>query len=198
MAKKMTLLELAKEWTQRVNVEKDTLRGWPFQLMDFAACQIYTQNARIEGWFEKNSAPFFRGEADREHNYLVSCSLIRRAISTIETESWELAKKALRYTSNSHLKKATRDNEFLMKSTKQDHSKGCPFDRIKSDLHLLHVHNREIHGWFECSSADAWDRGPGNFRTSHQLILNAHGVILQELLLLQEYALKYELSDDFH
>ena len=59
MAAKMTLLDAIKDWAQHIHVKPDTLQGCPFQMMDFAACEIFTQNARIEGWFGKNSAPVF-------------------------------------------------------------------------------------------------------------------------------------------
>ena len=52
MAAKMTLLDAIRDWANRVHVKPNTLENvWPFQLMEFAACKIWTHNARIEGWF---------------------------------------------------------------------------------------------------------------------------------------------------
>ena len=194
----MTLLDAIREFANRVHVKPDTLRQvWPFQLMEFAACEIWTQNARIEGWFGKNGVPFLGGEMEREHNYLVSCALIRQAIFKIKDEQWELSKKTMLYTTQEHLKKLLERNKVFMENAKRDLPKD-PFNSIRINVHDIIIRYEHIQQWFWSSNADLWDRGVKNYETSLEIIDAAINVIMEEIKILEEYSLKYQLSDDFH
>ena len=194
----MTLLDAIREFANRVHVKPDTMKHvWPFQLMEFAACEIWTQNARIEGWFGKNGAPFLGGEMEREHNYLVSCDLIRQAIFKIKDEQWELSKKTMLYTTQEHLKKLLERNKVFMENAKRDLPKD-PFNSIRINVHDIIIRYEHIQQWFWSSNADLWDRGVKNYETSLEIINAAIDVIMEELKILEEYSLKYQLSDDFH
>ena len=194
----MTLLDAIREFANRVHVKPDTMKQvWPFQLMEFAACEIWTQNARIEGWFGKNGAPFLGGEMEREHNYLVSCALIRQAIFKIKDEQWELSKKTMLYTTQEHLKKLLERNKVFMENAKRDMPKD-PFDIIHIKVDDIITRYEHIQQWFWSSNADLWDRGVKNYETSLEIINAAIDVIMEELKILEEYSLKYQLSDDFH
>ena len=194
----MTLLDAIREFANRVHVKPDTMKQvWPFQLMEFAACEIWTQNARIEGWFGKNGAPFLGGEMEREHNYLVSCALIRQAIFKIKDEQWELSKKTMLYTTQEHLKKLLERNKVFMENAKRDMPKD-PFDIIHIKVDDIITRYEHIQQWFWSSNADLWDKGVKNYETSLEIINAAIDVIMEELKILEEYSLKYQLSDDFH
>ena len=193
----MTLLDAIREFANRVYVKPDTMKQvWPFQLMEFAACEIWTQNARIEGWFGKNGAPFLGGEMEREHNYLVSCALIRQAIFKIKDEQWELSKKTMLYTTQEHLKKLLERNEVFMENARD--MPEDPFDIIHIKVDDIITRYEHIQQWFWSSNADLWDKGVKNYETSLEIINAAIDVIMEELKILEEYSLKYQLSDDFH
>ena len=194
----MTLLDAIREFANRVHVKPDTMKQiWPFQLMEFAACEIWTQNARIEGWVGKKGAPFLGGEMEREHNYLVSCALIRQAIFKIKDEQWELSKKTMLYTTQEHLKKLLERNKVFMENAKRDLPKD-PFNSIRINVHDIIIRYEHIQQWFWSSNADLWDRGVKNYETSLEIIDAAINVIMEEIKILEEYSLKYQLSDDFH
>ena len=198
MEPKLTGAEVINNWLKRPLIKDNTIQSWPFQMMEFAACEMLTQNARIAGWFGKSRAPFLEGEMDREHNYLVSCGLNRQALLRIKDEQWELSKKTMRYTTPVYLKTLLDANDVLMKAAKINSSEGCPFERIKSHLNDVEAQNSEIQEWLWSSRALDWDIGPKDFRNCHRIILCAVKVIWEELLLLEKFALKYKLSDDFH
>ena len=165
--------------------------------MECAACEIWTQNARIEGWFGKNSASVLGGERERDHNYLVSCALIRQAIFKIKDEQWELSKKTMLYTAQEHLKKLLERNKVFMENAKRDLQKD-PFNSIRINVHDIIIRYEHIQQWFWSSNADLWDRGVKNYETSLEIIDAAINVIMEEIKILEEYSLKYQLSDDFH
>ena len=199
MAENKSVSDFINAWAKRRRVEQDTMKVvWPFQLIEFAACEIWTQNARIEGWFGKNGAPMLGGEMEREHNYLVSCALIRQAVFKIKDEQWDLSKKAMIYTSTDHLKTLLARNELVMERVKRDTSELHPVNLINIHVSDILTRLELIEMWFRHSNADIWDREVKNFQTSLDIINAAVDVIMEEIEILEKYCLKYQLSDDFH
>ena len=194
----MSLGEVIRDWCSRVRVKPDTMEPiWPFQLMEFAACEIRTQTAKLEGWFGKSGAALSGGEMECDNNYLVSCALICQAVSKIQDEQWELSQKAMIYTTYAHLKKLLDRNEVFMENVTRDTSELNPFSQIIIHVDDIQTRFEHIGMWFRHSDAELWDRGAKNFQTSLDVIEAAVDVIMEEIKILEKYWLKYQqLSDD--